>query len=79
MLPPKSDPRWRDLVRGKLKTAPSLLATKFFMARIAGLAKNDSSEENISKLVNESVSFFTKNSVLAKADIEMIFGKEKKK
>lgn len=77
MLPPKSHPRWKELVCGKTRVNFSLLATKFFMARVTGAARNDPSPENISRLIDEAYSFLSKNEKFALKDIESIFGEKK--
>lgn len=77
MLPPKSHPRWKELVCGKTRVNFSLLATKFFMARVTGAARNNPSPENISRLIDEAYSFFSKNEKFALKDIESIFGAKK--
>jgi len=77
MLPPKSHSRWRELVCGKVNVPFSLLATKFFMARVAGSVRNNPSPDNIAKLIDEAHSFFSKNEKFAFKDIEAIFGVQK--
>lgn len=77
MLPPKTHPRWRELVCGKVRVNFTLLATKFFMARVTGASKNDPSPENLARLIDEAYSFFSKNEKFALRDIEAIFGERK--
>ena len=80
LLPPKNHPKWRELVCGKLKNAPlKFIATKFFIARLTGLARNDSSPETISRLIDEAHAFFLKNERLVEKDIVAIFGQEYKR
>ncbi|MDR3518169.1 MAG: hypothetical protein P4M00_20410 [Azospirillaceae bacterium] len=80
MLPPKSHPRWKELVCGKLpKISFAFLATKFFITRVTGVARNDPSPETISSLIDESYAFFQKNERLVEIDIVAIFGQEYKK
>jgi hypothetical protein len=76
MLPPKTHPKWKELVGGKLKVSFSLLATKFFITRVTGRAKIDPSTENIERLTEEAYAFFKKNEKLAQKDIQAIFGQE---
>jgi len=78
MLPPKSHPRWKDLVRGKLQKNLSLhfLATQFFLTRVIGVAKRDPTPQRIMALVDEAYAFFEKNEKLVKRDIVAIFGEE---
>ena len=76
MLPPKTHPRWKDLVRGRLNVSFTLLATQFFITRVTGRARIDPSNENIERLVDEAYAFFKKNEGLAQKDIQAIFGQE---
>ncbi|MTJ81473.1 MAG: hypothetical protein F8N37_10690 [Telmatospirillum sp.] len=78
MLPPKTHPRWKELVCGKVKVSFTLLATKFFITRVTGRAKIDPSSESIGQLIDEAYAFFKKNEKLAQKDIEAIFGQESK-
>ena len=78
MLPPKTHPRWKELVLGKAKVSYSLLATQFFVTRVTGRARIDPSAENIEKLIDEAYSFFRKNEKLAQKDIDAIFGRDAK-
>ena len=78
MLPPKTHPRWRELVLGKVRVRFSLLATQFFVTRVNGRAKIDPSPENIERLIDEAYSFFSKNEKFAKNDVFAIFGQEAK-
>lgn len=80
MLPPKSHPRWKELVCGKLRKVPfSFLATKFFITRVTGVAMNDPSPETIFRLIDEAYAFFQKNERLVEKDIVAIFGQEYKR
>lgn len=76
MLPPKTHPKWKQLVCGKLQVSFTLLATKFFVTRVNGRAKIDPSSENIERLIDEAYAFFKKNEKLARSDIQAIFGQE---
>ncbi|WP_146002683.1 hypothetical protein [Telmatospirillum siberiense] len=78
MLPPKTHPKWKELVCGKLKVSFTLLATKFFITRVTGRAKIDPTTENIERLIEEAYGFFKKNEKLAQKDIQAIFGQESK-
>jgi len=78
MLPPKTHPKWKELVCGKLKVSFTLLATKFFVTRVTGRAKIDPSAENVERLIDEAFAFFKKNEKLAQKDIFAIFGQESK-
>jgi len=80
MLPPKSNPKWKELVCGKLhKLSFTFLATKFFVTRVTGVAKNDPSPETIARLIDEAYAFFEKNERLVEKDILAIFGQEYRK
>jgi hypothetical protein len=78
MLPPKNHPRWKELVRGKLKKELALhfLATQFFLTRVIGVAARDPSPGRIAALIDEAYAFFEKNERLVKKDIVAIFGEE---
>lgn len=78
MLPPKTHPRWKDLVRGKLKKDITLhfLATQFFLTRVIGIAARDPSPGRTAALIDEAYAFFEKNEKLVKTDIVAIFGEE---
>jgi hypothetical protein len=76
MLPPKTHPRWRELVLGKVPARFSLLATQFFVTRVTGRARIDPSAENIARLIDDAYSFFLRNEKLAQNDIRAIFGRE---
>lgn len=80
MLPPKSHPRWKELVRGKLKKdiTPHFLATQFFLTRVMNVAARDPSPGRIASLIDEAYAFFEKNEKLVKIDIVAIFGEEYK-
>lgn len=80
MLPPKTHPRWKDLIRGKLTKGLTLhfLATQFFLTRVIGVAARDPSPGRIASLIDEAYAFFEKNEKLVKEDIVAIFGKEYK-
>ena len=80
MLPPKSHPRWKELVCGKLsKLSFNFIATKFFITRVTGVSKNDPRPETISRLIDEAYAFFLKNERLVEKDIQAIFGQEYRK
>lgn len=77
MLPPKTHPRWKELICGKLgKLKVNFLATQFFITRVRGVAALDSSPERIASLIDEAYAFFQKNEKLVKKDIIAIFGEE---
>lgn len=76
MLPPKTHPRWKALVLGKVKGPFSLLATQFFVTRVTSRARIDPSAESIEQLIEQAYSFFSKNEALAQNDIRVIFDEE---
>jgi len=72
-LPPKSDPRWHDLVLGRNPNPPKLLALKFLLTRVSLAAKKDSSPTAIQKGVDELYEFFQKNPRIVEADAAAYF------
>lgn len=78
MLPPKTHPRWKALVLGKVSGPFSLLATQFFITRVTTRARIDPSAGNIEQLIDQAYSFFSKNEILARNDIRAIFEQEGK-
>ena len=78
MVPPKTHPKWKELVSGRLTVSFTLLATKFFITRVTGRAKIDPSPENINNLIDEAYALFRKNEKVAAKDIQAIFWQETK-
>ncbi len=73
-LPPKSDPRWRDIATGKLTKPWQSLALKIMITRIGSSVKADPSDANTQKGADEIYDFFAKNMKIAQADLQSIFG-----
>lgn len=74
VLPPVSDPHWRDLVMGNISKAWELLALKIMMTRIVAACKADPSAATVEKYTKEVHDFFEKNMKLAQNDLHAIFG-----
>jgi hypothetical protein len=73
-LPPKTDPRWRDLANGTLVRPWQTLALKIMMMRITGMVKNDPSPATLQKAIDEIYAFFEKNMKIAQPDLQSLFG-----
>jgi len=72
-LPPKADPRWRNLVAGTTPATPKLLALKFMLSRIVLATKKDPSPTTIQKGIDELYEFFQKNPRMVEADSAALF------
>lgn len=72
-VPPITNPRWRDVVTGKIARPWKLLAVRIMMTRIAGLTKGDPSSDMVSRCVQDLHSFFEKNARIAQDDLASIF------
>jgi hypothetical protein len=73
-VPAKTDPRWRDVVSGKIVKPWQMLALKIMITRFITSIKADPSPANIQARVDEIHAFFEKNLKLAQADLTAIFG-----
>jgi hypothetical protein len=74
VLPPTSDPRWRDVVTGKKKVPFDLLPLRMLMIGIRYSTRTDPSDKNVDECVMEVYNFFEANSMSAQKDIGNIFG-----
>lgn len=72
MLPPKNDPRWKDLLSGKIKHEFKLFAAGMCISRLGREVKADPSK--LFPAVDEAFAFFTKFEGVASEDIKAIFG-----
>ena len=72
-IPSPLDPRWRDLVTGKVAPRWQNLAVKLMMKRVLDATTADPKPMNVAKCVNEVHSYFVKNSAAAAADLSAIF------
>lgn len=78
MVPPKTDPRWKQIVVDKETPNFSALPTKMLMMRIRLLAK-DNTPQKIDEAIDIAYDFFSKNALVVQHDIELLFGKKEPK
>lgn len=72
ILPPKTDPRWRDVALGKISGPWQMLALKILLTRVQGSLNADASPANLDKCAQEIYAFFEKNLKLAQKDLAAI-------
>ena len=74
-VPPKSNPRWAEIVTGKKTYTLKFLAAKILLGRLVRSVSADNSAANVSKAVDELHAIFTKNadSASAKEDLQTMF------
>lgn len=73
IIPPVTDPRWRDLVTGKIVKPWHMLALKILMIRINNSTRFDPSPSNVDRCVWELHSFFERNIRVAELDLMAVF------
>ncbi|CAO5682636.1 MAG: hypothetical protein HEEMFOPI_00763 [Holosporales bacterium] len=71
-LPHVSDPRWKDIITGKIAPIWTSVAAQMLMFRVVSSVKKDPSSENIEKQIKEVYSFFEKNQHILQNDIKKI-------
>ena len=76
MLPPPSDPRWREVISATERPQFEFLAAKILLGRISIELSRDNSPATIDKGAQELRALLEKHEGLpaARRDIEMIFG-----
>lgn len=72
-LPPRSDPRWRDLATGKIAGPWQNLALKIMLTRLCALTRANPSPAMIDKAVDDIRAYFDKNLQAAQSDLQNIF------
>ena len=73
MVPPKTDPRWRSLIEGRIDVEPSFLALKLLLQRIRLRYDLNKKTVNMSELVNDLHAFFVKYESFLAEDMKKIF------
>ena len=75
-IPPPTDPRWSKIFSTESRPTFEFLATNMVFTRLVINAKQDTSEENIRRLVRELWEVFDKNGHNPKVqnDLKRIFG-----
>jgi hypothetical protein len=72
MVPPKDDPRWKQIVLDEKKYNFSALPTKMLMMRLRLLTK-DNTPQKIEEAIDIIHDFFSKNVHVLQPDICMLF------
>lgn len=73
MIPPKSDPCWRDLMNGTIKHDFKLVSAGMCLSRNRRNYKLNPTEHNFEQAVEELHAFFTKYESLLNEDLPHIF------
>lgn len=74
MLPSTSDPKWRDLLTGKIRHSFNVVSASLLVSRLNRQTKADRNEEYLDKYINEAHAFFEKYQKILEDDISAIFG-----
>ena len=75
MIPPKTDPKWGQLVRGELQHPFKALVGAMCVSRIVRFVeKEGATPEVIEMAIDDIHAFFTKLEVALADDIKAIFG-----
>jgi hypothetical protein len=74
MLPSKNDIKWKLLVTGKIDHNFKSIPAGMMFSRHKREFSRNSSEENITLLVDEAYNFFSKFEKILQEDIKAIFG-----
>jgi hypothetical protein len=74
MIPDKSDPRWKDILTGKIDHHFRFVAAGMCVSRNMRSVEAEKTQENMQRAVTELHTFFTKYEQIAKDDLETVFG-----
>jgi hypothetical protein len=74
MIPPASDPHWRNVVTGSISFQPSMLALQILLTRLKTAVERDQSPGNVSRAIGELRAYFEKYEAIAADDLAQIFG-----
>lgn len=74
-IPPRADPRWREIVIDNKIREFCALPTKMLMMRIHLLVR-DGRPQKIDEAIDILFDFFSKNSNVVLQDIELLFGSD---
>lgn len=72
MIPPVSNPKWSQLIKGEISFDYKLLALKIMLTRLQQKVK--ANPASVADSIKELADFFTKNEKLLADDIKTIFG-----
>lgn len=75
MIPPKTDPVWREIVDRTEDYEVSALPTKMLFMRIK-LLRYSGTSQSMTDAVNAAFDFFSKNEEAVRDDIEIVFGRQ---
>ena len=73
MVPPISDPRWKQIVLGDEIMNFQALPTKMLMMRVRLLAR-DKTPQKVDEAIAIAHDFFSKNFNIVSSDIRLLFG-----
>lgn len=73
IVPPKTDPRWRNIVLEDAVSNFHALPTKMLMMRVRLLAR-DKTPQKVEEAIDIAYDFFSKNSGIVLTDIKLLFG-----
>ena len=73
MIMPKSDPRWKMLIEGKIKHEFKSVSGSLMLSRITRSYTVDPNAATLATGIEEAVAFFTKYEVLFADDLKIIF------
>jgi hypothetical protein len=74
VIPPKTDPRWKALIRGTTPYKLKGLATRMLLTRVRLMGSRDD-EQALAEAIDTAYEFFSRNRE-AQADIDTVFGEE---
>lgn len=74
-IPSKDNSKWKEIVTGEKTYTLKFLAAKILLGRLTRRISQDSSDENISKAIEELHTIYSRNAdnASAKVDIKTIF------
>lgn len=76
MIPPKSDPIWKEIVDNTEDLMISALPTKMLFMRVKMLRRSGTSK-SLSEAIDAAYDFFSKNEDAVKEDVAVVFAKKR--
>ena len=73
MIPEKTDPRWKDIVEGKISREFKAVAAGLCVSRNQRAYRLDRSPETMSKCIDELIAFFTRYESISQDDLKALF------
>jgi hypothetical protein len=73
MIPPKEEPRWVDLLKGRVQHQFQLASAAMIVSRCQRQVSGDPSPQTIGKNLDELHAFFSKFENVASDDLNAIF------